>query len=101
LITVDLFEPVERAAYRARVVSMRQTTRLVTGREYTYADIARQLGITDTAAQRAAALHRRMIELGIEDPYVPLTEPPRGDSKLQRHKHARYQFERLPSAGTF
>ena len=39
-----------------------------------------------------------MDELGITDPYLPVTKPPDDYTKLRRHKHARYHFEPLASA---
>ena len=64
-------------------------------------EIAHKLGITKTAVQRAAALQRKMDELGLTDPYIPVTEPPEDLTKMRRHKHKRYRFEPLPDAGEF
>jgi site-specific DNA recombinase len=60
--------------------------------------IAHDLGITQPAVQYAAALQRLMDQLGITDPYVPVTEAPT-EGKLCRHKHKRYRFDPLPGAG--
>jgi site-specific DNA recombinase len=91
IVSVDLFNPPQREAYRERVVEgrKRKTERLV----------AEVLGITITAAQRAFALQRIMDELGIRDPYLPVEEPPDDLPKLRRHKHKRYRFEPLEEAG--
>ena len=60
-------------------------------------DVAKSLGLTITAAQRAAALHRLMQERDLKDPYSPITEPPSdGSTMLTRHLHPRYRFEPLP-----
>jgi len=60
-------------------------------------DIAWELDITQ-AVQRAAAVGRRMAQLGTGDAYLPLTAPPDDDDRLRRHRHPRYRFEPLPPA---
>ena len=60
-----------------------------------HAQIAAKLGITKTAVQRAFTLQRKMNELGLTDPYVPVLEPPADYTKLRRHKHHRYEFKPL------
>jgi hypothetical protein len=92
VMTVDLFTPPQREAFRTRVVALRRA-----GRKER--EVAKELGITQPAVQKAAALQRKMDELGITDPYVPVTEPPADGSKLSRHKHKRYRFEPLDGAG--
>ncbi len=97
-MNVDLFDPAQREAVRERVVALRATINPETGRKYTEAETARELGITTTAAQRAAALQRKMNKLGLTDPYVCVLEPPDDYTKLRRHKHKRYSFEPLIEA---
>jgi hypothetical protein len=58
--------------------------------------VASTLGLTVTAAQRAAALDRIMRSRGLTDPYVPLREAPLDYPKLRRHLHPRYHFDPLP-----
>jgi hypothetical protein len=55
--------------------------------------VAKKLGITITAAQRAAALDRLMKERGLGDPYVRVLEPPADYGKLRRYRHPLYHFE--------
>ncbi len=88
-VTVDLFNPPQRVAYRERVVALRAAGRT----EY---EAAAELGLTVTAAQRAMALHRMMTEAGMTDPYQLVTNPPEGESKVRRHRHARFEFKPLP-----
>jgi DNA invertase Pin-like site-specific DNA recombinase len=88
-LLVDLFDPPQREAYRVRV--MERTARGLTQRE-----IAQELKITLPAVQRAGALAGRMEDLGITDPYQPLTGPPEDYERLRRHQHGRYRFEPLP-----
>ena len=57
--------------------------------------IAELLGLTLPAVQRAINLDRKMKELGITDPYVPVLEPPADCKKLRRYRHPRYRFEPL------
>jgi len=89
--TVDLFDPPQRELFRLRVLEGRAKGK-------TERKIATELGITVTAAQKAAVLQRTMDELGIADPYVRVTAPPE-DSKLRRNLHPAYRFEPLPGAG--
>jgi hypothetical protein len=90
-MNVDLFDPPQREKYREQVMQLRQTT--------TEKNVARLLGVTVTAVQRAASLQRMMDAIGATDPYVPLTEPPVDYAKLRRHHHKRYDFQPLPDAG--
>ena len=93
VLCVDLFNPVQREEFRPQFIEMRKTM--------TQRAIAHKLGITLTAVQRAAALQRKMDELGLTDPYLLVTEPPEDLTKLRRHKHKRYRFEPLPDAGVY
>jgi hypothetical protein len=86
VLVVDLFDMPQRAAYRERVKAMR-------AQGMTQREVAAKLRLTVTATQRAAALDRLMGELGLTDPYVPLSEPPQDQARMRRHKHARYRFE--------
>jgi hypothetical protein len=87
-ITVNLFDPPQRVAFRERIVNLR-------AEGMTERQAASAVGITGTAAQRAAALHRLMKDKGgLADPYIPVTEAP-DDAKLTRHSNRRYRFEPL------
>jgi DNA invertase Pin-like site-specific DNA recombinase len=90
-LEVDLFDPPQRAAHRARVLEL-------TANGVTQPEIGRELGIALPTVQRAVALARRMAELQIADPYLPLGAPPEDFEQLQRHRHPRYRFEPLPPA---
>jgi hypothetical protein len=87
-LIVDLFEPPQREQFRARVVQL-------TSKGLQQRDIAEELGISQAAVQDALALGRRMKQLGIVDPYVPLAAPPDDYRKLRRHRHPRYRFQPL------
>lgn len=87
-LIVDLFDLPQRVKYREAVIQMR-----VAG--MTERQVAAALGITHTAAQRAASLDRLMKRENLEDPYLELTSPPEDSGKLRRHKHPRYRFEPL------
>jgi hypothetical protein len=87
-LLVDLFNPPQREAFREQVIALR-------AQGLSERKVARRLGITVTAAQRAAALTRRMQELCVTDPYLPIHEPPADYGKLRRHRHSRYRFEPL------
>jgi hypothetical protein len=87
-LVVDLFEGPQRVTCRDRVLEL-------TANGMGQREIARELGITQPAVQRAVALGRQMANLGIDDPYVPLTAPPEDYARWRRHKHPRYRFEPL------
>jgi site-specific DNA recombinase len=88
-ISVDLFDAPQRVKHRAQVMNMRASG-------MSEKQIAYELGLTITATQRAAALQRRMDELGLTDPYVPVSEAEIGESRMRRHLHSRYRFQPLP-----
>jgi site-specific DNA recombinase len=92
VLTVDLFDQPQREMFRRKIVAARTAGK-------TEAEAARAMGITKTAAQKAAALQRKMDELGINDPYVPVTEPLEDCPKRRRHRHPDYRFDPLPGAG--
>lgn len=85
---VDLFDRPQRAALLEDVLRLK-------GEGLTERQIAAKLGITQPAVQNAMALHRTMQKMGITDPYIQLTEPPKNGSKLKRHLNPRYRFEPL------
>jgi hypothetical protein len=91
-LSVDLFEEPQRVAYRAPVLQL-------TANGLGQREIAWELGITQAAVQRAIALGRQMVTLGIDDPYLPLAAPPDDYERLRRHKHSRYRFEPLMGEG--
>jgi hypothetical protein len=91
VVTVDLFEPPQRTNHLHEIQAMRRDG-------YTEREVANKLGITITAAQRAAAIGRQMQRLGLSDPYNLLSSPD-GVTKLTRHLHKRYKFDPLPGAG--
>jgi DNA invertase Pin-like site-specific DNA recombinase len=86
--TVDLFEAPQREAFRKQIMALRRCG-------LTERQIATKLGLTITAVQRAAALQRAMDAQKLTDPYIPVTEPPLDCTKMRRHLHPRYRFERL------
>lgn len=92
ILWVDLFDPPQREAFRARVVAGRTAGR-------TEQQIAAECGITVTAAQRAATLQRKMSELGTVDAYEPVLAAPQDGGRIRRHRHGDYRFEPLPGTG--
>lgn len=89
-LTLDLFEPPQRE--RIRLDAVRLSAAGLNARQ-----IAPKLSekVTATAVQNALALGRRMLELGLETPYVLVREPPDDYPKLRRHKNPRYRFDPL------
>lgn len=87
-LQVDLFDLPQHVRFRADIVQLRAAG-------FTEREAARQVGITITAAQRAARLNRTMDEECLTDPYLCVTEPPADYGKLRRHRHPRYRFETL------
>jgi site-specific DNA recombinase len=86
--TIDLFDPPQREQIRARAVEL-------TARGVKQRDIAAQLKVTQTAVQKALALHRKMKDLELTEPYVALIQPSDNYSKLRRHRNRKYRFEPL------
>ncbi|MEI8373278.1 MAG: hypothetical protein WCJ35_10655 [Planctomycetota bacterium] len=95
LLKIDLFDMPQRVVLREKILAGRQE-RNPLGHKITEREVAKSLGITTTAAQRAAALDRIMKQQGITDPYVLLLDPPMDYPKFRRHLHPRYHFEPLP-----
>ncbi len=89
-LEVDLFDPPQRATYRVEAVR-----RLAESPGKPQYEVAMELGITETAVNRAVALDRKMAEMGLKDPYLPVLQPPEGSNRLRVHQHARYRFEPL------
>jgi site-specific DNA recombinase len=88
LLVIDLFEPPQRMKFSEAVVAARAAGQ-------TESEAARACGITITAAQKAMVLRRKMDELGLQDPYVPVHQPPSDSCKLRGHLHPDYRFEPL------
>lgn len=94
-LRIDLFDPPQRAQFREQVMAGRDEVD-ASGLKRPEREVAKSLGLTITAAQRAAALDRLMRLQGLTDPYILLTEPPEDYAKLRRHRHRRYHFAPLP-----
>jgi len=86
VLTVDLFTPPQRE--RIRVEAVRLTALGLDQRE-----VARRLGVTQPAVTNALALDRTMRGLGLDTPYVVVTDPPADYPKLRRHRNPKYRFE--------
>jgi site-specific DNA recombinase len=87
-LVVDLFDPPQRVVNLALVRDLKAAGR-------TQRQIAAELGITQPAVQRTAALGREMVARGLEDPYEAMTGPTEGSGRDCRHLHRRYRFEPL------
>ncbi len=88
-LIVDIFDLPQKVKYLADSVAQRALGK-------TEREIATELGITQPAVQHAFKLQRRMLELGISDPYYLLHDvPTSGKCKFQRHRNPRYRFDPL------
>ena len=58
-------------------------------------DIGSQLGLAQSAVEKALRIHRQMVEQGLTEPFIRLTSLPENCHRLRRHKHKRYRFEPL------
>jgi site-specific DNA recombinase len=86
-LVIDIFDAPQRVMHRVEVAAQR-------AQGVKERDIAASLGITQPAVQYAMKLHRKMQELGIEDPYLPMTQSPQGkETKFRRHLHVRFKFK--------
>jgi site-specific DNA recombinase len=83
---IDLFEPPQREQIRPRAAELASA-------RVKQRDIAAQLGVTQTAVQKALALEGMMRERGLESPYAVVTEPPADYPKLRRHKNRKFRFK--------
>jgi site-specific DNA recombinase len=90
VLTLDLFDPPQRARIRTEAVRL-------AAEGLTERCIARSLSekVTQPAVQKALALDRKMKELGLQSPYVVLLEPPGDYGRLRRHKRARFKFSTI------
>ena len=85
---IDLFNKPQRAKYLDDIVRLK-------AEGHKDKKIAASLGVKKPVVSYAMKLHHLMLQLGITDPYVRLTEPPLEGTKLKRHLHPRYRFEPL------
>lgn len=89
-LTLDLYDPPQRERIRSEVVRLEAT-----GLKQREIALSIQEQPTVTAVQRALALNRKMVGLGITSPYILVEEPPADYPKLRRHKNPRYSFQSL------
>ena len=85
---VDLTPSPQRVEFRERVIALR-------GSGLKEREVADQLGITQTAVQRAAKLHREMTRLGVSDPWQPVLTHDDAASYFKRISHPRFCFKPL------
>jgi hypothetical protein len=87
-LIIDLFDPPQRVTFREAVKELAP--------HHKEREIAAMLGIKQATVQHAKRLYRAMEELGLDDPYVLLTDPlTMGKSRMRRHQHLRYEFKPL------
>jgi hypothetical protein len=86
-LTLDLFYPPQRERIREEAARLE-------AQGFQQREIGRRLSEKpkQAAVQRALALNRKMHELGLDSPYVLMSEPPRDYPKLRRHKNPKYEF---------
>jgi hypothetical protein len=89
-IVVDLFDSPQREAIRKRVQVLIQCEPCRTLKE-----IAKELGVTETAVQRSVALQKALSANRVADPHIRVTEPPE-NARQRMHRHPDYLFEPLP-----
>ena len=89
-VTLDLFECTQTSRIREEAM-------LLQAQGLGQREISRQIAEhpTQTAVYNALKCGRKMQELGLQSPYVPIFEPPADYRKLRRHKHPRYVFTPL------
>jgi hypothetical protein len=84
--TVDLFEPPRRERIRAAAAAL-------SADGLDQRAVARRLGTSQAAVQKALALNAQMAAAGLATPYAVLTGPPADYPKLRRHRNPKYRFE--------
>lgn len=89
--TMDLFEPAQRVRILEDAVRLNEMN-------LSYGEIANLIPEkpTTTAVQNALILSSKMKELGLQNPYTLVVEPPMDYAKLRRHLNAKYQFIPVP-----
>lgn len=92
-LTIDLFKPPQREIIRPAAVAL-----AVANPGMSHRAIAGALSgkPTATAVGNALALHKKMVEMGLSEPYQFVPSPPADYTKLRRHLHPLYRFEPLP-----
>jgi hypothetical protein len=65
-----------------------------------HADIAEQLGVFKTEVGYAMRLHRRMFELGTDDPWIPVTSAAQAADYFKRIRNPRFEFKPFPGFET-
>ena len=86
---VNLFDLPQRAEFGAKIVEMR-------AKGMTEKAVAKQLGLTITAAQRAKTLHELSMVRGRSDMYKFLKKPLDVCRKNACHLNESYTFDPLP-----
>ena len=86
-VTLDLFEAPQRERIREQAVEL-----IAAG--HTQRDCCSMIEEqpTQPALQKALVLQKEMERLGLDSPYVLVTEPPEDYAKLRRHKNPQYSF---------
>lgn len=92
-LAIDLFTPPQRERIRLAAVAL-----ATANPSMTHSEIAAQMPekSTATAVSNALALHKTMLKLGLQQPFVLVDQPPADYLKLRRHLHPHYRFEPLP-----
>ena len=85
---VDLAKKPKRLRFLNDVVRM-----VNTGEKH--ADVAEKLGIFKTEVSYAMALHRRMQELGVADPWIPVVDESQAARYFKRVRNSVFKFEPL------
>jgi hypothetical protein len=89
-LTLDLFQqPPQRE--RIRKESVQLAAQHVFQRQIAKSLIAEKT--SQAVVQKALTLNQKIMEQGLESPYVLVTEPPEDYPKLRRHKNLKYQFQ--------
>ena len=86
-LTFDLFDPPQRERIREEAVQLDAA-----GHSQKAIAAMIEEHPTGTAVHNALALARKMNELGLDNPYVVLQEPPEDYAKLRRHQNEKYCF---------
>jgi hypothetical protein len=89
-VTLDLFEPPQRERIRPEAVRLAGA-----GLEQRQIAVRLPEPVTQAGVWQALALDRRMRDLGLDTPYVMVSDPPSDYPKLRRHQNAKFNFEPL------
>ena len=92
LLSFDRIVDLVKNPQRARILT--QVVKLISAGKK-HADVAEVLGVFKTEVSNAMCLHRKMQKLGVDDPWVPVTNAKQVSGTFKRVRNPQFKFEPL------